>query len=116
MGIVGQDNSRSQENIVFYGGVLRDVDIAMNSHAIAGNAVVVNRGVIPNGTIVPDTIPFSDDHSMACFKPIADFYRGVNNGPGPNLRVIPDPDRFSFNGASRRIAQDDAWIDRAVLS
>jgi hypothetical protein len=116
VGIVCQRDSWSEKDVVLYSGVLGHIYITVDSDAIAKHAVVVDCRIVPDSAIIPDSIAFADDDTMAGFKSGADYDRGIDHAARSDLSVVTDTNRPTLHGASRRIAQKDAWINRAVLS
>src|SRR5581483_8039480 len=113
MRIVGNGDAWRKEDVVFDRRVLRDVDVAMDPHAVADDTAVVDRRVVPERAVVADPIFFANDGVVARLEPIADDRSGVDDRAGAHARLDADLQRRERAVPARRVVEDRAGVDLA---
>jgi len=116
MGIVRKEDAGSKENVVFDGGELGDVHIAMDANFVAKDTIVVNGGVIPDGAVVANAVAFANDDAVAGFKSGADVDRGIDDTAAADRGIVADNDWIARDGTTGRIAENNAGVDGAIAA
>ena len=78
--VVGNGDTGSQEGVVFDGGELGHVDVAVDLDVVADAAAVVNDRVTPDADVVADDGLFADDDVVAGLQAATDGRTDVDDG------------------------------------
>src|SRR5439155_14704588 len=97
--------------VVFDARELRDVDVAVDPHAIADDAAVIDGRAVPERAMAADAVLLPDDRMMARFEVVADVDGGVDDRSGPNARAPADPRVAGDAGPPRRVPEENPRVD-----
>ena len=111
MEIVRECCSRCDEHLVFDFGVLRNVNIRMDSNAVPDLAAVVYDRVGPDAEMVSYGVFFTEDDVVAGLEVGAYSAAGVDYGAASDHGIVAYGEGGVFDGPGGKVAQDDAGVD-----
>jgi hypothetical protein len=113
--IVSDGDARRQEYVIFQGGELGNIDIAMDLDIVPDCATIVYGRTVPNVQTATDTILLTDDHVVTGLQTGPDGGSGIDHCAIAYARSGSDAQCQIVYLAARKITQHDTRIHLTLV-